>query len=47
MGHVYYNQLEKIKYCNDVLWVDKNFAYYEDKRIKNIDEIKGYAADIL
>ena len=47
MGHVYYNQLEKIKYCNDVLWVDKNFAYYEDKRIKNIDEIKGYAADYV
>lgn len=47
MGHVYYNQLNKIDYCKDLLWVDRNYDFFNDKRIKNVDEIKKFDADYV
>ncbi len=47
MGHVYYNQLSKIGYCKNLLWVDKNYDFYNDMRIKSVDEIKKYDADYV
>ena len=47
VGHVYYNQLNKIGYCKNLLWVDKNYDFYNDTRIKGVDEIKKYDADYV
>lgn len=45
VGRVFYHQLEKINYTNDVLWVDRNANSYNDVRIMNLDSIKEFDAD--
>lgn len=47
MGHVFYKQLEKIKYCHDILWVDRNAEYMNDDRIHSVSEIKSYDFDYV
>lgn len=47
MGHVFYKQLKKIKYCHDILWVDRNAEYMNDDRIHSVSEIKSYVFDYV
>ncbi|MBP3505379.1 MAG: glycosyltransferase family 2 protein [Lachnospiraceae bacterium] len=45
MGHVFYNQLSKLNYCKELLWVDKNAEYMNDNRIVSISEINSKKID--
>lgn len=37
VGNVYYNQISKIHYCDEVIWVDKNAKYIYDSRVKGLE----------
>lgn len=37
MGRTYYEQLSKIKYCKQIIWVDENAEYIENLPVKTLD----------
>jgi len=41
IGNIYYNQVKSLNYANKILWVDKNYARYNDTRITNIEYLKN------
>lgn len=45
VGQSYYKQLSMLGYANKILWVDKNYHFYENLGVKSLDflqEAKGY-----
>ena len=44
-GHVFYKQLNKLNYCDKILWVDKNAEYMADDIIRPISEIRAHLFD--
>lgn len=44
-GHVFYQQLNRLHYCDEILWVDRNAEYMIDDNIRPISEIKSYFFD--
>lgn len=47
VGNSYYSQLEKLNYCNNIYWVDKNAESIADTRVKNVDIIKKIKFDYI
>lgn len=47
VGRSYYDQLKRISYCSELLWVDKDAEYIQDDRVKSIDEIWSYNPDFV
>jgi len=47
VGRSYYEQLKRINYCYELLWVDKNAKYIDDDRVRSIDEIWSYNPDYV
>lgn len=47
VGKTYYQQLEKLHYCNCVLWVDKNWKIIGNDIVKSIDTINCFKYDYI
>lgn len=47
VGRSYYEQLIRINYCDELLWVDKDARYIKDDRVRPIDEIWSYNPDYV
>lgn len=47
VGKEYYEQVERLQYCNIVLWVDKNYNNFQNKRVNDIKEIFNIEYDYI
>lgn len=47
VGWEYYEQVTRLQYCEIVLWVDRNYLNYKDKRIEDIESIRNVEYDYL
>lgn len=47
VGKSYYDQVSKLNYCKDILWVDKNAAMMADDRIHDITDINDESYDYI
>ncbi len=45
MGKEFYDQLDRLNYCKNLLWVDKRAGEIKDDRVHHIEEICNFAAD--
>ena len=47
VGKTYFDQLNRLGYYDELLWVDKDAYYIRDKNVRTVDEIDGFKADFV
>lgn len=47
VGQAYYSQLKKLRYCRDVLWVDKNADVIANADVKTVDSMQNFTYDFV
>lgn len=45
VGKTYYSQIMKLCYCKEIIWVDRNADYINNKNVHNVDEINFHDYD--
>ncbi|MBQ7920644.1 MAG: glycosyltransferase family 2 protein [Lachnospiraceae bacterium] len=47
VGQAYYKQVQKLGYCKELLWIDKNASNISDERVLDISELKKNVVDVV